>query len=717
MSENDPYADRSYRGGRRERRHSSYDDLGYGDDDRGHHPQRGGYWSDPGSDPLADSRPPRPGPQGPSAGPDPLADPWPYQRSSGGPGYGGAGGDPLAGPGQSAPPGQRAYPQEGGYPPPRDEEDPLTDPRPRRARPRGPDQAGGPTPEDGRYGGDPRQAAPGEPGDAARQQAGGWPVPVPGSDRGDPTTGANASTAGWSDDPERPRGRRRRSDPSGGEPARPGDPLGPATGPAPSVPPDQEPRPRGRRRRREPDEASGFAASDAVPPAREPAPGGDPPAGGRRRRSAENPGGSPDEEDDAPLADRGDAPWADEDDGRWAQDGEDDDPPDHEARVREAFDRGRSGRSSRNAPEGRGSRNRGGRKGARKGGRKGRGRGRRTKLAMTATAAVLALAVTAGGLVLRAYVFPPDYDGEGSGEVEIVVNNGDTATDVGETLEDAGVVASSRAFTNALGGEDLTPGTYQLRSEMSAGSAVALLLDPGARIDNQVTVREGLRSTQVLDLVAEETSIEREELQAAYENHEALGLPEYAEEGPEGYLYPDTYTIAPNDEAGDILATMVERFKKTADEIGLQERAADAEMAPNEVMANAAIIQAEAGSAEDMPKISRVVYNRLDAGMELGMDSTCFYVIEEYGIALSETQLQKCTDSGSDYATYGREGLPAGPIVSPGEDAINAALDPADGDWLYFVATDPDNGVTEFAETHEEFERLKAEFDQNRSDQ
>ncbi|RNL83690.1 endolytic transglycosylase MltG [Halostreptopolyspora alba] len=335
---------------------------------------------------------------------------------------------------------------------------------------------------------------------------------------------------------------------------------------------------------------------------------------------------------------------------------------------------------------------------------------------MTGAAAVLALAVAAGGLALRAYVFPPDFDGEGSGEVEIVIKDGETGAQVGDTLVEAGVVASTRAFTNALGGEELTPGTYRLRSEMSAESAVDLLLDPSARADNKVTVREGLRSTQVLDLVAEETPIEREELQAAYENHEALGLPEYAEEGPEGYLYPDTYTITPDVEAEDVLATMVERFKRTAEEIGLEERAAESGLTPNEVMANAAIVQAESGSAEDMPKISRVVYNRLDAEMELGMDSTCFYVIDEYGIALTEDQLQQCREAGSDYATYGRKGLPAGPFVSPGKDALNAALDPADGDWLYFVATDPEEGVTEFAETSEEFERLKDEFEENRSE-
>lgn len=690
MSENDPYAGRPYWDLYRDLRRPSYDELGYGDQSRGGPTASGGRWDDPGGDPLAED-PPGSGSRGAGSAPDPLTDPWPYQRSAGGPGGGDPGSGPWASPGRGAPP-QGEYPQGGSTTPrarpPRDDNDPLTDPRSRPFPPGGADQGGYPAGGDSTY--VPRRIRPDGPGDAAGHQA-DRPVPVPGQDRGDSPVEGNADPTGWDDERERPRGRRRRADPAAETGAYPGESSGPTSGP------DPEPRSRGRRRRAGPDDASG-----AVPPAREPASADRPPVGARRRRAHDR---SRDDEDDRPWAEDG----TDHANDGSGPDGDPDDLPDHQARMREAFERKGASRAPRNASKARARRGRGG--------HKGRGRRRRSKLAMAGAAAVLALAVAVGGLVLRSYMFPPDFDGGGSGEVEIVIEDGETGTEVGDTLVEAGVVASTRAFTNALGAEELAPGTYRLRSEMSAESAVGLLLDPETRAETKVTVREGLRSTQILDLLAEETSIEREELQAAYENHEALELPEYAEEGPEGYLYPDTYTIMPDAEAEDLLVKMVDRFKQTADEVGLEERAAEAGMTPNEVMANAAIIQAESGSVEDMSKVARVVYNRLDAGIELGMDSTCFYVIDEYGIALTGDQLQQCQESDSDYATYGREGLPAGPFVSPGKNALNAALDPADGDWLYFVATDPEEGVTEFAETHEEFERLKDKFEENRSDQ
>ncbi len=521
------------------------------------------------------------------------------------------------------------------------------------------------------------------PGGARRQDQGSYPG-VAGVDRGGP---------GWHDAQERPRGRRRRAEPETG--AYPGESL--SSVPDLGAPPQQE-RPRGRRRRSEPEtesaNGSGAPPPEEVPRAREPWDRDPEPAG--EPHGADGPSwGSSDE--DPP-------PWAGtDDDEEPSWDGEpDDDQADHQTRMREAFERRRVVRPSRD----------GRRTKARKGGR--RRTGKLTKVVM---AVGLVLVVAAGGLALRTFVFPADFDGEGSGEVEVVIADGETGAEVGDTLAEEGVVASKRAFINALGGEDLTPGTYLVRSAMSADAAVAMLLDPSARVGNEVTIREGLRSSQILDLLAEETHLDREELQSAFDNHEALGLPDYAEEGAEGFLYPDTYPVEPDAEAEEVLSDMVTRFDQAAEESGLVDRAAEVDMTPNEVMANAGMIQAESGNAEDMPKISRVVFNRLDADMELGMDSTCFYAIEEYGIALSGSQLSECKDSDSDYATYGREGMPAGPIVSPGEDAINAALEPADGDWLYFVATDPENGVTEFAETSEEFESLKQEFNENREDE
>ena len=351
----------------------------------------------------------------------------------------------------------------------------------------------------------------------------------------------------------------------------------------------------------------------------------------------------------------------------------------------------------------------------RKEGTKGGGGGRRrgNKGLMILLALVLMLVIAGGGFaVMRTYVFPPDFDGTGSGEVVVVIEEGQSGTAVAQTLVDQGVVASTRAFTNALGqhGESVVPGTYALAEGMSGAAAVAALFDPANRLGGRVTIREGLRGDQILTQLAENTGVSLEELQEAYAMTDELGLPEYATEGPEGYLFPSTYRFEPGTEALTMLRTMVTQHRQLTESIDLEGRAEALGYDANEIMAIASIVQAESGGVDDMAKISRVVHNRLEIDMPLQMDSTCFYAIGEYGIALNNDQLAACEADTSGFDTYHRAGLIPGPFVAPGEDALDAALEPEEGDWLYFVATDPENGVTEFAETHEEFEVLKERF-------
>ncbi|WP_017583952.1 endolytic transglycosylase MltG [Nocardiopsis valliformis] len=338
---------------------------------------------------------------------------------------------------------------------------------------------------------------------------------------------------------------------------------------------------------------------------------------------------------------------------------------------------------------------------------------RKSKGLMILLVLVLMLVVAGGGFaVMRTYVFPPDHGGSGEGEVVFTIAEGQSGTAVGQSLVEQGVVASVRAFTNALGeqGDALVPGTYSLAENMSGESAVAALLDPENRLGGRVTIREGLRSEQVLQHLADNTGLSLEELQDAYAQTGELGLPDYATEGAAGYLFPSTYRFEPDTEPLSILRTMVTQYRQVAEELDLEARAADLGYDANEVMAIASIVQAESGGVDDMAKISRVVHNRLDIDMMLQMDSTCFYAIGEYGIALNNDQLAQCESDTSGFDTYHKTGLIPGPFVAPGEDAIEAALEPEDGEWLYFVATDPENGVTEFAETYEEFEVLKQRF-------
>ena len=115
------------------------------------------------------------------------------------------------------------------------------------------------------------------------------------------------------------------------------------------------------------------------------------------------------------------------------------------------------------------------------------------------------------------------------------------------------------------------------------------------------------------------------------------------------------------------------------------------------------------GSPDDYDKVARVIYNRLKAGMPLQLDSTVNYALGTANLHLSAADLKV----DSPYNTYRNKGLPPGPINSPGDAAIQAALAPASGPWLYFVTTDPTTQTTEFATTYADFLKLKKKFQAN----
>ncbi|MBF8185155.1 endolytic transglycosylase MltG [Nonomuraea sp. K274] len=309
---------------------------------------------------------------------------------------------------------------------------------------------------------------------------------------------------------------------------------------------------------------------------------------------------------------------------------------------------------------------------------------------------------------------PDDFTGQGKGEVVIEIKDGQSASDVALELERQGVVASARAFTNAIGNAgksaSLQPGEYKMRKQMSAANAVTML-NPESRLLAKVTIKEGLRLSVTLSTLAEETGKPVEEFTAAAKDVGEFDLPSYARNKLEGYAFPATYEFQPKTTPAEMLAAMVKRFNQTAESADLQGGAKDLGRTPHEIMVIASIVQAEGGRYEDMPKIARVIYNRLDhkPPMRLRMDSTVFYGLGTYGTAATNADLE----SDSKYNTYKFDGLPPGPISNPGDHAIEAALNPAKGDWLYFVATDPKSNVTKFATTEAEFQVLLNEYRAN----
>lgn len=323
-------------------------------------------------------------------------------------------------------------------------------------------------------------------------------------------------------------------------------------------------------------------------------------------------------------------------------------------------------------------------------------------------------AVYYGGRALVGDLFagPADYSGEGSGDALVEVQQGDTVRDIGQTLERLGVVQSTAAFVEASRDEaratSIQPGFYQLRKQMSAASALALLLDPSSVVKNPLTIPEGKRLSEQLALFSKKSKIPVKEFQAVAADPQGLGLPGYAKGRLEGFVFPATYEVPPNSTAESLLAAAVKRFDQAAGTVDLEGRSAEAGRTPYEVLIIASMIQAEVPE-KDFGKVSRVIYNRLAEDMRLKIDATVNYAVGKSLLDLSQQDLEV----ESPYNTRKVKGLPPTPINSPGEAALEAALAPDKGDWLYYVTVNPKTRETRFTASYDEFLRWKAEYRDN----
>ncbi|MCS0498184.1 endolytic transglycosylase MltG [Protaetiibacter mangrovi] len=296
---------------------------------------------------------------------------------------------------------------------------------------------------------------------------------------------------------------------------------------------------------------------------------------------------------------------------------------------------------------------------------------------------------------------PIDYEGAGNGEeVTIVIESGDIGSDVATKLEQAGVTMTFDAVYQLLLADDsitFEPGNYRLQKEMSAASAIAALQDPANKIVNQVTIPEGVSAESALELVASATGLAIADLQAEAADFTQFGIPANAP-NIEGWLFPATYTFDPGVTPHDAIKTLVDTMIQKLDEAGVP---AESRFT---VLTLASIVQRESGpNVADMAKIARVFQNRLDRGMNLQSDATV-----AYGTGNTHTvwtTKEERADASNLYNTYANPGLPVGPIGLPGADAIDAALHPADGSWLYFVPINLKTGETVFSNTLAEHDK------------
>ena len=369
------------------------------------------------------------------------------------------------------------------------------------------------------------------------------------------------------------------------------------------------------------------------------------------------------------------------------------------------------------AGAGRGRGGRGGRSG-RGGGSGGTGKRRRRWLVpLVVILVVLLIPVGVGGFYVYRAVqnryYPADYATAGTGQTIVQVQNGQSATQVGQRLVTLGVVASVRAFElaaeHSTSSATLEPGFYRMKKQMKATLAYQLLLNPASRVQDKITIPEGWRLSQIEAQLGAHSGIPLADFQQALKSPGSLGLPSYAGGKPEGYLFPATYEVQPNQTATGVLQGMVSRFNQEADSDNLAAAASTVHMTAGQIITVASLIQAEGGSTTYYAQIARVIYNRLNDHMKLQLDSTVMYGLNTYGIVASNQQLQ----SSSPYNTYKFAGLPPGPIDSPGHAAIEAALHPASGNDLYFVTTNPKTGLTQFTSSQTQFEQFRQELEKN----
>ena len=304
---------------------------------------------------------------------------------------------------------------------------------------------------------------------------------------------------------------------------------------------------------------------------------------------------------------------------------------------------------------------------------------------------------------------PKDYEGPGTGSVVFTVNPGDGPLVIGTNLESQDIVANADRFMDVVAteaaGREIQPGEYEMRYQMPAADAFEALIGEQGALVHYAAVARDLRQGETFEVLATATGIPVAEFEALAANPQQFGLPEQAR-SLEGYLYPGEYRFEVDLSATDIITEMVGNAFAVLEEDGITDPAEQ-----YRVLTKASIIQAEAGEA-DYATVAGSIENRLKADNTetnglIQSDATVTYGLgrKSYDITPEEK-----ADKSNPYNTYANPGLPVGPIGSPSREAIDAAANPADVPYYYWVTVNLDSGETKFSSTLAEHARYVAEY-------
>ena len=336
---------------------------------------------------------------------------------------------------------------------------------------------------------------------------------------------------------------------------------------------------------------------------------------------------------------------------------------------------------------------------------------RRRKLAVVFVGILAVLALIAGSIGFWAYrqLHPAGPPGE---EVLVEVPSGSSTNAIADLLEKKGVIGSAVVFKLWLKLKSAGPfnaGGYNLHKNEDADVVLAALkagpLPPPAK---RFTVPPGLNKREIPDQVLRSLpalSIDKLRQVIADGTVTSQLLPDVTD--LEGLLFPDTYEIAQGADETTVVRVMVAQFDKVATEVKLADAPTTVGLDPYEVVIVASLIEEEAKVDEDRGKIARVIYNRLQQGIPLGVDATLCYLKDERPCVLRQSELAEPGPYNSRLVS----GLPPTPIASPGRASLEAALNPDEGDWIFYVL-DPEldsKGTRHlFTNSAAEFEQAKA---------
>lgn len=333
-----------------------------------------------------------------------------------------------------------------------------------------------------------------------------------------------------------------------------------------------------------------------------------------------------------------------------------------------------------------------------------------------------ALLMGTGAAAFRTWTVPLDKNSKE--QITVDIPTGTPVNQIGAILQEKGVIRSGLGFKLYVKirgiGPELQAGSHVLSPSMSIEKVANALKENAGQIGiRRIQVKEGMTISQIADVVAEQTDYSREDfidlmedsawIQSLTEDYPFLEETAQSDEvryALEGYLFPATYEFNDSDKLEVLVKMMLDKTKKVLDSYA--QEIENSGHSINEIMSLASLIEKEGVTTEDRKKIAGVFYNRLEQGMPIQSDISVLYAMDTHKEYVSLADLQ----TESPYNLYLNKGLPPGPMNSPGEDAIVAAIEPDDNDYIYFIA-DLKTGKIFYTADYEQHLAWQKEYEEN----